>query len=83
MYLVLFRTLYTESGHRISLTPLHLIARANDDQSVTYVYSKELHVGDRLVVVSNGSITQSNITEIVEELKQGYFAPATTTGMLK
>lgn len=79
--LVLFHTLVTASGHRISLTKLHLIPIVEQDGSLNYIPAKDVEVGNVLKVMSSDNqLELSPVVDIIMEMKRGFYAPLTTSG---
>ena len=76
----LFFTLATASAHSISLTPFHLVGVSRDNRTTIFVPAKEVKLGDSLRVVSEGRVIDSPVIQVNEEMKQGIYAPLTTTG---
>ncbi|CAF1522314.1 unnamed protein product [Adineta ricciae] len=78
-----FHTLQTESNHTISLTSLHLIPIVSVKGNLEYIPAKEVQLGDYLFVLSDQrKLIRSKIIRIEIELKLGYYAPSSTSGML-
>ncbi|CAF2192627.1 unnamed protein product, partial [Rotaria magnacalcarata] len=71
----MFYTIITASGHRVSLTSLHLIAAITYDEHITYIPAKNIKNGDTLRVVTNGRVYSSSVIDIIKEIKFGYYAP--------
>ena len=78
--IAMFYTIVTASGHRVSLTSLHLIAAVTYDGYITYIPAKNIKNGDNLRVVTNGRVYSSSIIDIIKEIKFGYYAPLSITG---
>lgn len=76
----LCRTIYTESGHRISLTAWHLIAIKNGHDTIKYVFANDIQEGDQLIVAKDNQVESSVVIKISEQVQRGYFAPATMSG---
>ena len=80
----MFHTLVTASGHKISLTKLHLIPIVEHDHTIKYVPAKDVKVGDTLYVMSNDNqVMPSPVTKVTVEMKTGVYAPLTTDGKTK
>ena len=78
---VVFYTLITASGHKISATPLHLISVVSSNgRNDAYLPTREIQLGDQLFVDINGQVRPSRVMNITLEVKRGYFAPLTTAG---
>ncbi|CAF1269221.1 unnamed protein product [Rotaria sordida] len=78
-----FYTFITDSGHKISLTSLHLIPiKYNNNNKIDYIPAKDLQLNDKLYVIINGKLKSSPVRNITIEIKRGYFAPLTMTGTL-
>ncbi|CAF1976577.1 unnamed protein product [Rotaria magnacalcarata] len=78
----MFYTIITASGHRVSLTSLHLIAAITYDGHIAYIPAKNIKNGDTLRVVTNGRVYSSSVIDIIKEIKFGYYAPLSITGTL-
>ena len=52
------------------------------NDKIDYVAAREVKLGDRFYVHSNGQLEYSTVVNITIELKTGYFAPLTMTGRL-
>ncbi len=76
----MFHTIITASGHKISLTGLHLIATITNEGEIEYKSAKDVKQGDSLRVVSDGEVYSSVVNNVTMEVKRGYYAPLTTTG---
>ncbi|CAF1265316.1 unnamed protein product [Rotaria sordida] len=77
-----FYTFITDSGHKISLTGLHLIPIISPNNTMNYIAAREVQLGDQLYALVNGHMKSSPIRNISIEIKRGYFAPLTLTGTL-
>ncbi|CAF4004863.1 unnamed protein product [Rotaria sp. Silwood1] len=75
-----FYTFATDSGHKISLTGLHLIPIISSNNKMNYIAAREVQLGDQLYALVNGHMKSSPIRNITIEIKNGYFAPLTLTG---
>lgn len=76
-----FYTFHTESGHQISLTSLHLIPIVHSNDHLDYIPAKDVEIGDQFYVLINDELHSSSVDNITIEMKQGYFAPLTLTGI--
>ncbi len=76
----MFYTLSTASGHRVSVSGLHLMAVVTNNGKIEYKAAKDIQLGDILRVVSNGQIYSSSVINVITEMKTGFYAPLTTTG---
>lgn len=81
MSLAKFYTFHTESDHQISLTSLHLIPIVHSNGDIDYIPAKDVQIGDRFYVLINNELQSSSVNNITIEMKQGYFAPLTLTGI--
>ena len=78
--LVLFYTIVTESGKRISLSAYHLIAiqsTAYHTPQVIYKLAKDVRVGEFLL---NDELFPEEVSSIIQETKVGYYAPMSESG---
>lgn len=75
-----FYTFVTDSGHKISLTGLHLIPIVSPNNKMKYIAAREVQLGDQLHVLVTGHMKSSPIKNITIEIKKGYFAPLKLTG---
>jgi Hint module len=65
----------------VSLTKLHLIPIVQQDGSLNYIPAKDVKVGDILHVMSDDNQVQSSpVTDVIMEMKNGFYAPLTTSG---
>ena len=80
MVLATFYTFRTASGHRISLTGLHLISIVSSDDEVNYTAARDIRLGQRFYVLNDGQLESSPVVNITTETKRGYFAPLTLAG---
>lgn len=71
----LFITFTTASAHSISVTPVHLVGVSRDNRATIFLSAKELKCGDSLHVVSEGRVLFSPVIQVIEEMKQGTYAP--------
>ncbi|CAF2692689.1 unnamed protein product, partial [Rotaria sp. Silwood2] len=78
----MFHTITTASGHNVSLTELHLIAIIKNDNTINYVPAKQIKIYDVVYVMSNDKLVSSIVTNVIREMKTGYYAPLTTSGTL-
>lgn len=76
----MFYTIITSSGHKVSLTALHLISILTNDGELKYKLAKDIKQDDILRVVTNGQVHSSPVTNITMEVKTGYYAPLTLAG---
>ncbi|CAF1424414.1 unnamed protein product [Rotaria sp. Silwood1] len=77
-----FYTFITDSGHKISLTSVHLIPILSSNSKLDYIPAKQVKLGDQFYVNINGKVNYSPVQNITIEYKKGYFAPLTMTGTL-
>ncbi|CAF1278143.1 unnamed protein product [Rotaria sordida] len=77
-----FYTFITNSGHKITLTDLHLIPIISSNNKMNYIAARQVQLGDQLYVLMNGHIESSPVRNITIEIKKGYFAPLTLTGTI-
>ncbi|CAF1319304.1 unnamed protein product [Rotaria sordida] len=77
-----FYTFITDSGHKISLTGLHLIPTISSNNKMNYIAARQVQLSDQLYVHMNGHIESSSIRNITIEIKKGYFVPLTLTGTI-
>ena len=77
----MFHTIVTASGHKVSLTALHLIATISTDVAISYKSAKDVKVGDVLRVVTSGEVYSSTVSNVTMEVKEGFYAPLTLAGM--
>ncbi|CAF1401685.1 unnamed protein product [Rotaria sp. Silwood1] len=78
----IFHTITTTSGHYVSLTELHLVPIIENDNTINYIPAKQIKIGDLLYVMSNGQLVSSTVTNVILEMKTGFYAPLTTSGTL-
>ncbi|CAF2914204.1 unnamed protein product [Rotaria sp. Silwood2] len=78
----IFYTFITDSGHKISLTSLHLIPIISYNNKIDYISARQVKLGDQFYVIINDQLEYSQVINITIELKKGYFAPLTMTGTL-
>jgi hypothetical protein len=83
LFLAIFHTFKTVSGHEISLTALHLIAVVSFNGVLIYKLAKDVQIGDQLFVLSNQDLVPSSIVEMTINVKRGYYAPLTTEGSIE
>jgi hypothetical protein len=76
----MFHTITTTTGHNVSLTELHLIGIIQNDKTIKYIPAKEVKIGDVLYVMSDGQLMASPVTNVIVEIKTGYYAPLTRSG---
>ncbi|CAF1371930.1 unnamed protein product [Rotaria sordida] len=74
-----FYTFVTDSGHKISLTGLHLIPIISSNNKMNYIAARQVQLGDQLYVRMSGHMESSPVRNITIEIKKGYFAPLTLT----
>lgn len=67
----------------MSLTGFHLIPTVGNDNSMKFVAAKQLKIGDAVYVMENGEMISSVISNIILEMKAGYYGPLTTSGTNK
>jgi len=79
----MFHTIVTASGHKVSLTGLHLMAIVTKDGEIKYKSAKDIKQGDILRVVTNDQVYSSFVNNVTMELKTGYYAPLTMAGKKK
>ncbi|CDW58254.1 hint module superfamily [Trichuris trichiura] len=74
----------TETNHRLSLTPLHLIYETNCKGGLTKtVMAKQLTKGNCLYVQGeNGQLREARIVELKKAEKKGFYSPITEEGNL-
>jgi hypothetical protein len=80
VFLAMFYTIITASGHKVSLTGLHLIATINNKSEIEYESAKDIREGDHLRVVIDGEVYSSIVNSVTMEMKKGFSAPLTMTG---
>ena len=78
----MFYTISTASGHKVSLTGLHLIATINGKGEIEYKPAKDIREDDHLRVVNNGEVYSSVVNNVTMEMKRGFSAPLTMSGTL-
>ena len=73
--------LSTENGKTVTLTQLHLIWVATDEQ---YIFAKDVQVGQLIAVYDacQDHLRRSRVTRIEELPKRGMYAPLTAVGTL-
>lgn len=83
-----FYVISTQSGHRLSLTPSHLIyaSEFQDDPSLVAfeaIYAKDIRQGDFiLVTTSRGTVKAERVVDIEMRPLTGVYAPLTSAGNL-
>ncbi len=65
----------------MSLTGLHLIAIVMNNGEIKYKSAQDIKQGDILRVVTNGQVISSLVINVTMEIKTGYYAPLTMSGM--
>jgi len=80
LFLAMFHTIVTASGHKVSLTGLHLLAIVSNDGEIKYKSAKDIKQGDILRVVTNGQVYSSSVNNVTIEVKTGFYAPLTMSG---
>lgn len=80
LFLAIFHTITTTSGHKVSLTAFHLLATVTKDDEIKYKLAKDIKEDDILRVVINDKIYLSPVNNITMEMKTGFYAPLTMTG---
>lgn len=80
VFSAMFHTIVTASGHKVSLTGLHLIATVTNEDEIEYKSAKDVKQGDILRVMSNGEVYSSVVNNVTIEVKIGFYAPLTLTG---
>jgi hypothetical protein len=76
----MFHTIVTASGHKVSLTGLHLLAIVSNDGEIKYKSAKDIKQGDILRVVTNDQVYSSSVNNVTMEVKTGFYAPLTMSG---
>ena len=79
--LAMFHTIVTASGHKLSLTGLHLLPTVSKDDALIYKPAKDIKASDVLRVVINDEVSSSAVINVTMEVKRAYYAPLTTSGM--
>ena len=76
----MFQTIVTDSGHKLSLTPLHLLLIISEEGTEKYKSARDVKVGDILRVLINDEVSSSPVTNLTKEMKEGFYAPLTISG---
>lgn len=79
LYLALFYSIETETGHRISLTGNHFIAVNHNSQ---FVPANQIKANDMVFIHSKDHLQSVRVRNVSEEYKVGYFTPMTSQGNL-
>jgi hypothetical protein len=77
VYLALFYSIETETGHRLSLTGNHFIAVHHQDQ---YLPANQIKSHDIVYIHSQGQLKPAPVRNVSEEYRIGYFTPMTNHG---
>ncbi|CAF3805598.1 unnamed protein product [Rotaria sp. Silwood1] len=56
-----FYTFATDSGHKISLTGLHLIPIISSNNKMNYIAAREVQLGDQLYALVNGTLLVNDV----------------------
>lgn len=70
----------TESGHKLTITSLHLLYESDCQGNSKTVFAKKVEIGKCLYVNDNGVLKESKVVDKTEEIKKGIFAPITYNG---
>ena len=77
LFLALFYSIETVSGHRISLTGNHFLAVGHNDR---FVPANKIQPNDIVFIHQQGQLQQVTVRNITEEYKVGYVTPMTSHG---
>ncbi|KAL1240308.1 Warthog protein [Trichinella spiralis] len=78
-----FINLETESGHRLSLTPLHMIYQTNCDGKEMVLMAEKVAVGKCIFVkADNDKLVESKVVSTSKVVKTGIYSPITTSGSI-
>lgn len=79
----MFQTIITHSGHKLSLTALHLLLTLSEEGIEKYKPAKDVQIGDILRVILNGEVSSSRVANITNEIMKGFYAPVTMSGRIQ
>lgn len=79
LYLALFYSIETETGHRLSLTGNHFIAIDHPDR---FLPANQIKSRDIVFINHQGQLQPVTVRNVTEEYKVGYFTPMTGQGTL-
>ncbi|KRX59485.1 Warthog protein 1 [Trichinella sp. T9] len=78
-----FINLETESGHRLSLTPLHMIYQTDCDGKEMVLMAEKVAVGKCIYVkADNDKLVESKVVSTSKVVKTGIYSPITTSGSI-
>ncbi|UJR38555.1 hypothetical protein I4U23_031221 [Adineta vaga] len=78
----LFYNLKTKSNNEISLTANHLIPIRLSNNKIEFKLTKDIEIGDYLIINENGKVKHSQIINKTIQIKRGFYAPLTMSGTL-
>lgn len=73
--------LQTEEGSSLSISPCHLIFKANK-MGETYVFASEIEAGDYVLSISSSTQQLEKVKSVTSYVSNGVFAPLTENGTL-
>ncbi|KAL1233864.1 Warthog protein [Trichinella pseudospiralis] len=78
-----FINLETESGHRLSLTPLHMIYQTDCDGKEMVLMAEKVSIGKCIFVkADNDQLVESKVISKSKVVKTGIYSPITTSGSI-
>ena len=77
LFLALFYSIETETGHRLSLTGNHFLAVDHTDR---FLPANQIKSRDTVFINHNGRLQPVTVRNVTEEYKVGYFTPMTSQG---